>query len=238
MRPTALLACIVPLGSLAVACGPERLPPPAAPAQEIPHGVDVPDEPPAPGTGRVILDANGDKAKVVEITGSATAVSGGYRASVVGIRPLCTTPCVLDLPYGTHPLMLESTADETRRSEAELEVGPRPKIFRHSLGERKTGGAIGTVGSSLLALGVVTGLTGALFWGVGEMSSSQGHTSSLTGTGQLLTGLGAGGVVLSIPMLLIGRPTERPSATTEWSLPGAPQRPAPGGSTVTTRLDL
>jgi hypothetical protein len=210
--------------AFAAGCGTERLPAPQAPPRELP-AVDVPDEPPAPGTSRVVLDANGDKAKVVEITGSATAASGGYRAVIVGVRPICTTPCVVDMPYGSHPLVLRSTTDETRQSELDLDVGAKPKVVRHTLGERRDGGPARTIAASLLLLGITAGVTGALLWGVGAGS----HSDGLESTGQLVTGLGLGGIGLSIPLFIVGRPTERPGATTEWTMPGAPRPAQPTG---------
>lgn len=219
------------LGALLIVsgCSPEQLPPPSAPAREVPPDLDLPAEPPPAGAGRVVLDANGERAKVVEITGSATATAGNYRATVIGLRPICTTPCVVDLPYGSHPLVFRSTTDETRMSELELDVGPKPKIVRHALGERKDGGAVRTIGSTTLGLGLLSALAGGILWGIGELASDSGKPSSLTGTGQVLTGIGAAGVVLSIPLLIIGRPSERPGATTEWSFPGVPNpEQAPG----------
>ncbi|MBX3204214.1 MAG: hypothetical protein KF764_04045 [Labilithrix sp.] len=234
---TSALAAVLALAS---GCGPERLPPPSAPAREVPADLDLPTEPPPAGAGRVVIDANGERAKVIEITGSATAAAGNYRATIIGLRPICTTPCVVDLPYGTHPLVLRSTTDPTRTSEVELDVGAKPKIVRHTLGERKDGGAAHTIGSSALVLGVVAALTGGLLWGLGELASKPGQPSSLVGTGQVITGIGAAGIVLSIPLLVVGRPTERPGATTEWSMPlgDEPHKApsiAPNGAS-TTRL--
>lgn len=219
LRPTLVsLAALVFLAG----CGAQKLPAPNPPAKEIPKDVDVPDEPPPNGAGRVLLDANGDKAKVVEITGSATAAAGNYRATIIGVRPLCTTPCVVDLPYGSHPLVFKSTTDESRMSEVDLDVGPKPKVVRHTLGERKDGGALHSVGSSILVLGAITALTGGILWATGALTSRDGKESSITPTGQLITGIGAAGIGISIPLLIVGRPTERPGATTEWSVSPEP----------------
>ena len=221
-------------GLLATGCGVQQLPAVSPPAKVIPTGVDIPEEPPAPGTGRVFLDTNGERAKVVEITGAATASSGGYSATIVGIRPLCTTPCVVDLPYGSHPLVMHSISDETHQSETEIDVGARAKVFRHTLGERKDGGGIRTAGASLLTLGVIAATTGAILWLAGSASNDQG---SLVSNGQLVTGLGSAGILLSIPLLIAGRPTERPGSTTQWNLPGSASPPsatphAPYGAAV------
>ncbi|MDB4938716.1 MAG: hypothetical protein JWP87_5688 [Labilithrix sp.] len=230
--PVAIVfACAATL--LGTGCGVEQLPPVKPPAKLVPVDVDVPPDPPAPGTGRVILETDGEPAKVVEITGTATAWTGGYRATVIGLRPLCVTPCVVDLPYGSHPIVLRSMSDETHQSETEIEVGARAKVFRHTLGERKDGGALRTVGGSLLTLGILAAATGAVMWLAGNASSS--GSSSLTANGQLVTGLGAGGVLLSIPFLVAGRPTERPGSTTQWNMPGAPPPPSsmtPAGAAV------
>ena len=224
--------------ALGSGCGTEHLPPPAAPAREVPADVDMPVEPPPQGTGRVVIDANGERAKVIEITGSATAAAGNYRATLIGLRPICTTPCVVDLPYGSHPLVLRSTPDHSRVSELELDVGARPKVVRHTLGERKDGGTVRSIGATLLTLGLVTALTGGILWGVGEAASSSGQPSSITGPGQILTGIGAAGVGISIPLLMLDRPSERPGATTEWSMPldtRSPPTSVPNGA-ATTRL--
>ncbi len=211
----------------AAGCGTEHLPPPSPPPREVPTDVDLPAEPPPNGTGRVVIDANGERAKVVEITGSATAAAGNYRATFIGLRPLCTTPCVVDLPYGSHPLVLRSTTDATRVSELELDVGPRPKIVRHTLGEKKDGGAPQAIGSTVLVLSVLTAATGALLWGLGELNSKPtGEPSGLIGAGQVITGIGGAGILLSIPLLVVGRPSQRPGATTEWTLPGPATPPA------------
>jgi hypothetical protein len=210
---------------LATGCGVQQLPAVSPPAKVVPSDLDLPTDPPAAGTGRVILETNGEPAKVVEITGAATATgNGGYSATIVGIRPLCTTPCVLDLPYGSHPLVMHSISDETRQSETELEVGARAKVFRHTLGERKDGGAIRTAGASLLTLGLIAAATGAVLWAVG---ASNANGSDLAEKGQVVTALGAGGIALSIPFLIFGRPTERAGSTTQWNLPGAAPPPAP-----------
>jgi hypothetical protein len=205
---------IVVLGVLLAGCGAEQLPPPAAPAREMPE-LDLPDGPPATGTGRVIVDTNGEKARVSEIRGIATGVAGTEPVTVVDVRPLCTTPCVVDLPYGTHPLVLQSMTDESHQSTAELDVGPRPKIFRHTLGERTDGGTARTIGGSLLGLGAVTALSGGILWAVG---------GTLTTPGRITGGAGLSAMVVALPFLLFSRPTERPGATTEWTLPDGPRR--------------
>lgn len=211
---------------LVAGCGAQQLPPPPAPSREIPE-LDLPEGPPAAGTGRVIVDTNGEKARVSEIRSVATAVAhtGGHTTTIVDVRPLCTTPCVVDLPYGTHPLVLQSMADESRQSTAELDVGPRPKIFRHALGERTDGGTARAIGTTVMGLGAVTAVTGAILWGVGALAeSSDGRPSSLVSPGQITLAAGASAMVVALPFLLFSRPTERPGTTTEWTVPDGPRR--------------
>lgn len=206
-------------------CGVEQLPPGRAPSRVLPADVVVPAQPPAAGTGRVILDTDGEPASVVEITSGVMpahrALAGNAtNASNVSVKAICsTTPCVVDLPYGSHPIALRSTADESRQSEIELDVGARAKVFRHTLGERSDGGGLRVVGASMLTLGVLALAAGFVMWGAGG-ASSRGSPSLVT-SGEVLAGGGAGGVLLAIPFLFMGRPTERAGATTEWSLPGA-----------------
>jgi len=213
---------VLALAALALAsgCGVKHLEPPNAPPREVPKDLDLPTEPPAQGTGRLVIDAHGDKARVVEITGATTATAGNAFATVVGVRPVCTTPCVVDLPYGSHPLVFHSTTDEERMSEVDVNVGPRSKVVRHTLGERKGSGAVRALGAVTMTLGITAVVVGAIFWGTGALRSNNQDSRDVIGVGQLITGLGAAGVGVSIPLFMLDRPTERPGATTEWHVPG------------------
>ena len=213
------------LATAALGCGVERLPAASPPSRTLPRDVEVPPDPPPPGSGRVILDTGGEPASVVEITSGAVPSSGALTADVFGVRPLCTTPCVVDLPYGSHPIVLRSTSDEAHQSETELDVGARAKVFRHTLGERTDGGGLRMVGASMLTLGILAVAAGTVMWAAG--STSNHGSPSLVTNGEVLTMGGAGGVLLAIPFLIMGRPTERPGSTTQWSLPGT----APGART-------
>ena len=213
-------------------CGVEQLPAARPPSRTLPAEVVVPADPPAPGSGRVILDTDGEPASVVEITSgglgmAAMPSNGALTTALVGVRPLCTTPCVVDLPYGSHPIVLRSTSDESRQSETELDVGARAKVFRHTLGERTDGGGVRMIGASVLTLGILAVAAGAVMWAASG-ASSHGSPSLVTG-GEAITAGGAGGVLLSIPFLVLGRPTERPGATTQWSLPGSSPPARAGG---------
>lgn len=200
-------------------CGVEHLPPPQAPSREAPDASIVPAKAPPPGTGRVLLEANGEHAEVAEISATDDA-------SVVAVTPLCTTPCVIDLPYGPHPLLFHSTTDPSRESEAEVDVGPRPKVLRHSLGERRDGGPAHTAGVAMIVLGAIAATTGAILWSASAAGPDEGR-GSLAGVGQGVTVLGGASALLGIPLLFSDRPSERPGATTEWSLPSRYEEPPP-----------
>jgi hypothetical protein len=219
-RSVVALALTALLATSAVGCGVERLPAARPPPRTLSAEVEMPPRPPLPGRGRVILDTDGEPASVVEITGSAVRSTGARIADVIDIRPLCTTPCVVDLTYGSHPIVLRSMSDETHQSETELDVGARAKVFRHTLGERTDGGGLRMVGASMLTLGILAVAAGTVLWTAGSTSSR--GSPSLATNGEVLTMGGAGGVLLSIPFLVMGRPTERPGSTTQWSLPGTP----------------
>ena len=184
MRAASLLILLAGAG-----CHARELPAPAAPPRTVPDVV-VPADAPGPGSGRVVLEADGEKADVLDEKA----------------RVLCTTPCVVDLAYGTHPLVFVSTSDRSRTSDVDVEVGEEAKVVRHRLGERHDGGAIRSLGFAVLVLGAVTAVAGAAAW-----------ATDATDHAPLITGVGAGVAGLSLPILLFDRPTERPGATTEWT---------------------
>lgn len=214
---------LLALGGAMWGCGAQHLPPPPAPLRSAPDTTLVPAQAPAPGTGRVLLEANGEPADVA-------VVSATDDPAVVAVTPLCTTPCVVDLPYGPHPLLFHSTTDPARESEAEVDVGPRPKVLRHSLGERREGGPAHTTGTALVVLGALAATTGLILW---SAASADDRRGAMDATGQGMTIGGATTALLGLPLLLSDRPTERPGATTEWPLPSRYEGSVP--STESTR---
>jgi hypothetical protein len=152
---------------------------------------------PEPGSGRIVLEAEGEKADVLD-----------ERA-----RVLCTTPCVVDLTYGAHPLVFVSAVDPSRTSDVDVEVGPTPKVVRHRIGDRYEGGPLRSLGFAVLVLGAVTAAGGVAAW-----------ATDTTEHGPLITAAGAGLAGLSLPLLFLDRPTERPGSTTEQTLGTADRR--------------
>lgn len=239
------LVALVAIASLApqlAGCGDLALPPPVAPTKVMPEVTDVPTEPVPQGGGRVLLDANGEKARVLDVSG-ATFSGQGYAVSMVASRPLCaSTPCVVDLARGPHRLVFVSPTDPNRGSSVEIDVGSRPKVVRHAMGERIEHGALRTAGTmtmSIGGLGVLTGgsilLTGLLLSGVDTTSRSTDTSASIVSAGGAVLGIGAGVLALGVTLGILSRTEVRPGSTTEWLTEGeARTLPEPRSTTTVT----
>jgi len=240
-RLVSLLAILVPH---LTACGEVRLPPPAAPEKVLPAATEVPDEAPAAGTGRVLLEANGEKARVVEV-GGARFESQGYRVDMLTERPVCSaTPCVVDLPRGSHTLVFFSPTDPNRGSPVEVDAVSHPKVVRHAMGERVphkglkaartasfvVGGVGVGVGSVLLLLSSASSLS--------DYTGAEVSTGPTAGPGAAVLGLGLGAIAAGIVLHVLGRTEVREGTTTEWRLgDGESPRAKPGvGTTTSVRL--
>lgn len=115
----------------------ERLPPPAAPARVVPP-IDR-GGPPAPGLGRVILDVEGDQATVLRVSGGSVGASGAgavFSGSLEVTRPLCVTPCQVDLAPGPHGLRFVSRTDDDQRGDAFINIDQATTVYRYKLGRR------------------------------------------------------------------------------------------------------
>lgn len=226
------------------ACGEVSLPPPAAPARALPTPPELPNEPVPEGAGRVVLDANGEKARVIEIAG-ATVHGQGYSFGLTAQRPVCaSTPCVVDVSRGPHRFVFLSTSDPNRGSAVEIDIGSKPKVIRHALGERIEHPAMkagSNVSITLGTLGAITGgsllLGGALASSASKSESGSSAGSSVTGVGGAVLGISAGVLVLGITLGILGRTEVRDGQTTEWSLEGEGQgTPASPKGTQTTHV--
>jgi len=220
MRCRSLLGigfCTVFLGG----CGFSEVAPPQAPAKEIPKDVEPRTTPPEPGLTRVVLDANGDKATVVEVVDATesvgTASVGGSTATVHGYaettKPICVAPCVADLKPGMHVLRFKADGDD-RMSEANVQVGDRPKVVRHAMG-RTEGTSFGYVSANVLVyLAATAAFTGGLIFAGGAATDSE---KSMT-TGMVIGGAGLAGLAIGIPLAILTRPAHQPGATTEMAI--------------------
>ncbi len=220
-------------------CGVKEIPPPKAPEKKLPTVPDLPTDAPPRGASRVVLDTPDEQARVVEIMGVTQGVVSNGRgtayASAVTTRPVCTTPCVVDLERGTHRLVFASQSDDERISEAEVQVGTKPTVVRHAIGSRRSHVGLGLLGGTSLVLGI-TGLTvGGVLYGVGAGSSSK-SADGVKDTGTMLLLVGGGLTVVGAIVAYLARPEIQPGSTTQWPL--GPETPSPGGSTVIHRTAL
>jgi hypothetical protein len=234
-----LLCSVLLVGSAGMTGCAANVAAPAVPERVAPDTTIAPAEPPPPTHGRVFIDAVGAQAKVSDVTETTTVATvlpqGGRGNSLQALqqrklRPLCITPCAVDLTQGWHSLVFESVNDELATSTVDVTVSSRPLAVRHALGRDKppSGGYLGGVmmvipASGLLLSGTLMAIIGATASDPGPGLDANGHAKSdarvLLPIGLVLTGigvaLGLGGTLL----ILNNRPEKQPGSTTQWALP-------------------
>jgi hypothetical protein len=197
-RPAlAILFCVT-------ACfGTDHLPPPQAPEQIVP-AVD-PGGQPAPGLGRVLIDVDGDQATVQQVMGGSIGAVGGGHAFAGALevsRPLCVTPCKVDLSPGPQALRFVSQTDPDRRGDAFINVDSATTVYRYKLGRSRrpygrrtlawiTGaigvfcdvGALATIRNSNVNMPIGYGVTGIVFTGLSWWLFHTSHFVEQAGTG-------------------------------------------------------
>ena len=207
--------------SLVLGCGARYVDPPRAPAKEIPK-IEARATPPEPGRTRVLLDANGERAEVTEVsawqtahgtasTSNSTGFIHGYSESV---RPVCITPCFADFEPGMHVLRFSSQT-AGRGSTVAVQVDERDKVVRHAMGRYDDGKpSVHFGGTVLLTLGATSVVVGGLVLAaVPGLESDQ--SDEYASTGAALLGVGAAAMFVAIPMMLASRPSYQPGSTTE-----------------------
>lgn len=204
------------------ACSARLLPPTAVPRRVVPSVVsEVP--PPSSGEGRVVLDADG-AARVDEVIqrSEATAlpqVAGIYRGTVyVGpqrvTRPLCLTPCAVNLAFGHHEVLFSVLDDPSRTSTGFINVGSSPSIARHAIGQT-TSSPGGLIGALVMGMFSIAGfVTGPVLLGFGD-DEARGRTGFVT-AGWLTLGIGAALGAGAVALGLASRPTVQPGSTVQW----------------------
>lgn len=225
---------VVSIASMQLAgCGDVRLPRPVAPDKKLPEPPELPTEPVAEGFGRLILDANGEKARVVEVAG-ATVQNQGYTFNLIAQRAVCaSTPCVVDVPRGPHRLVFTSQAEADRGGVAEIDVGGRTKVVRHAMGERIEHAGLKTGSSLALTFGLIGAIVGGSVLVAGAVDSGTNNgtadasrrSSGLTSVGGAVLGISAGVMALGVTLGILGRTEVREGSTTEWTLEPSGQGP-------------
>lgn len=241
MRTLPLLVPLV-LALGATGCGELELPPPNAPAQALPESVEVPTDPPPPGKGRVVLEANGERARVVEVAGGMVH-SRGQTFGILAQRPVCAaTPCAVDVERGAHHFVFLSADDPNRGGVAEVDVGAKPKVVRHAMGERIEHPALTAVANTGITIGLLGAITGGALMVGGALSNAADESlgndgnSKIVPAGGAILGIGAGVLALGITFAILGRPELRRGSTTELPLEGPSQPSAPKPTTTTVKL--
>lgn len=216
---------VVMLAAALGGCGAVSVDPPKAPAAEIPK-VEHPESPPEPGMTRIILDANGDDAKVTEVLETAEARSGMSYAFAERKKPVCITPCVVDMKPGVHTLSFESRVDD-RASYVDVQVGSRSKAVRHAMGHplRKSGGEVWAHALTWLGLTVVG--TAALAWADAKAEGGE-VAREVRGPARAAAFAGLGLMAGGITLMIVSPPTYQPGSTTEIPIPDrGPQAQSP-----------
>jgi hypothetical protein len=211
-----------------LACA-KQLPPPKTPEQVAPV-IKIPG-PPASGMGRVVIDIVDGPAIVEEVI-SQTVVNkqqgNGQSFTTMQYngrpikRKLCVSPCVLDLPLGTHNLSFTTSGSNAKTDETTIIFSEAPMVYRRALGnnERKPlwFGGIGAIGAGAILLGV-----GALK-GFGDGNSSDnvsaGGLTSARVQGANIGLMVGGGVLMGVGGLLMkqNQPIKQSGAETFWAL--------------------
>jgi hypothetical protein len=180
------------------ACGfVQEVPRQPTPAQALPT-IDNP-PPPIPDRGMITLATNEGPAAVEEIlaqnTSSAYASGPGGTASSHGFSestaPVCTTPCVAYLPYGSHQLRFTLKRDPMRVSSDTVAVGAKPSVFNYN---------VGTLDSSRRGALVIGWTSAALGYSLAAGGVAAAAVDSSAGPPLLVIGL-AMGVVGSLVAL-------------------------------------
>lgn len=199
-------------------CIVHTLPPPPAPAKDMPV-VNVPPTPPRPGFSRVLIAT--DVPARVALTGEQpSGPTAGPRAGFETTS--CEdTPCVLTLPKGEHEFQFEGTRKHSnRRGTANVVVRNDTVVVNHALGKEETSSELvyGLACLGAAAAFLVTPLTP-----LGQEQSETGRTIDLV----------AGGVFTVVGAFLLGfsSKTRQAGATTQWT-PSPKPEPARAGGAV------
>lgn len=208
-------------------------PPPAVPERVAPDTSIAPADPPSPTQGRVFLDVVDGPAKVSDVTEITTrsSVAHGKSAYVMPaleekkLRPLCITPCAVDLAQGWHSIVFESVKDETATSTADVTVSARPIAVRHALGREKpaNGGYLAGLmmvlpGAGLMLMGTVATAIGATAKdpGVDATGKTKGDARIFLPVGLVVLSVGAALGIGGTILVLNNRPERQAGSTAQW----------------------
>lgn len=199
------------------------LPPPAAPAHEMPSAsIEVP--PAVDGQATVVVDVTNGPARVDEVIAQeAAATSNGVVAYGELTRNVClTTPCAVNLDFGQHKFRFTSTSDGERYGTGVVTAGRSDSVFRHTMGEHSNGGSVHGIGLAATSLGVLGALVGGSLLGTGALIQSSdtagtGSGSGLTTGGGVTLGIGLGLMAIGIGMMVASPTTNQEGSSTQFT---------------------
>jgi hypothetical protein len=212
-------ALIIHALALAAAGCIHALPPRATPGPVLPPPDTLPL---APGLGRLYIDVVDGPVRVravKPITVTETFNGEQFEEEELEDQATCISPCVLDLPLGSH-LLAFPVRGAGGVDLARVIVSPSPTLYRHALGwrqAREVGFTLGVLGASFGGVSFVTG--GALL-PVGLAKDSQGLTLAggiTLGVGALLTAAGIWAIAKH-PLM------EQAGAGAQYELPAGDER--------------
>jgi hypothetical protein len=168
------------------------------------------------------LEANGERATVMEITDSTDSTATVHQNGNTGFgyvhsesqTPICITPCFSDMKPGLHRLRFTSE-DDRKEDMVPVQVNDTPKVVRHALGQEETSSLGHILGLAMTISGATLLGTGATLYAAGEATRGGDSSPALRSNGLTAGGVGLGFMLIGIPLMVLTRPTRQAGATTE-----------------------
>lgn len=172
------------------------LPPPS---HEIPPIAEL--APVQPGQSRLVVDANGELARV----------------TLDGQTVCPQTPCALSVPKGAHRVTFFAREDTRRFGDVELDLGDRATVVRHRLTVRhdSPGMRIGSLIAISLGASLVAG------GGLVALGQTVDDSRPWATVGGAIAVTGLIGVALGVTFALAGRSDVWPGSTSTFPVPNA-----------------
>lgn len=203
------------------ACFSQReLPARTQPPRELP-AIAIEPAPQAPGTGRMALDSTDGPAVVDEVvansSGEIFAGRGFAFASAASTKPVCTTPCVADLPYGNHQLIFRSVGNDGSYVSTVV-AGAKPSIYRVAP-TRTSGPTAHTLAFTIDMLAVMALVLGPsmMVAASARAAHDSGHADEFRSNGATITLVGAIALGVGIGIDFAGRGSIQPGNGVQWA---------------------
>lgn len=176
---------------------------PAPPAVLPP--VALPQEPIPAGMGRVVLDTPEGPASV--------EIKYPTETGAMGWRPLCTSPCVADVPVGNHEISFVMRDNPKRNDTAVVPIAAGTTVYRRNLTERDDSAFMLGAGYFVAYTGITVLLIGLLIAAIPDVTGNAGRNTAIVGAGMTV-----GGSV----MFYYGWPSVKKGQGTQFMLQPAP----------------